>query len=189
MEGFNADSGSLALYQQGEDGNCLRIVAGLGLPADCIGNVVPTGNSVIGWVLEHKQALLLEGNVNNDPRFHRHIPKSDTQIPCTALCWPLLTGQQLSGVLCINRFDERQNYTEADLDRGKLLVKLITLVIDNIRLHSDQNTRIQQLAETKDRYTESNRQLKEAQARLVESENRLFGILDSLDSNTYCYCD
>lgn len=181
VAGFNADSGSLSLHQS-EDDNRLRIVAGIGLPEECIGNVVSKGSGVIGWVLEHKQALLLEGNVNNDPRFHSHIPKPETQIPMTALCWPLLIGRQLIGVLCVNRLGEQANFTEAELERGQILANLIALVVDNIRLHTDQHTRIQQLAESKERYTESNRQLQEAQARLLESENRLFGILDSLDS-------
>jgi signal transduction histidine kinase len=181
VEGFSAESGSLALYQ-GEDDGCLRIVAGIGIPEDCIGNVMSGASGVIGWVLEHKQALLLKGNLNNDSRFHDRIPKPDAKIPTTALCWPLLIGRQLSGVLCINRFNERENYTEADLDRGNILAKLITLVIDNIKLHSDQHRQIEQLAETKERYMESNRQLQKTQAHLVESENRLSGILDSLDS-------
>ena len=181
VEGFRANTGSLALYQ-GEDSSRLSIVAGIGLPEGCIGSVIPSGTGVIGWVLENRQALLLKGNVNNDPRFHDPISKLDTQIPLTALCWPLLVGKRLIGALCVNSLDDKVNYTEADLDRGQMLVNLITLVIDNIGLHSDQQKRIQQLAATNERYINSNRQLQETHNRLEQSEKRLTDILDSLDS-------
>ena len=180
VEGFRANTGSLVLYQ-GED-NRLSIVAGIGLPEGCIGSVIPSGAGVIDWVLENKQALLLKGNANNDPRFHDPIPKSGAQIPLTALCWPLLVGKRLIGALCVNSLDDKVNYTEADLDRGQMLVNLITLVIDNIWLHSDQQKRIQLLAATNERYINSNRQLQETHNRLEQSEKRLTDILDSLDS-------
>lgn len=169
VEGFRADTGSLVLYQ-GEDSKRLSIVAGIGLPESCIGSVIPDGAGVIGWVLANQQALLLKGNINDDPRFHNPIPKADTQIALTALCWPLLVGKRLIGVLCVNSLDDKANYTEADLDRGQMLVNLVTLVIDNIRLHSDQQKRIQQLAAANERYISSNRQLQEAHKQLVQSE-------------------
>jgi two-component system NtrC family sensor kinase len=169
VEGFGANTGSLVLYQ-GEDSNRLSIVAGIGLPEGCIGSVIPEGTGVIGWVLANKQALLLKGNINNDPRFHATVPKADTQIALTALCWPLLVGKRLIGVLCVNSFDDKANYTEADLDHGQMLVNLVTLVIDNSRLHSEQQKRIQQLAAANERYISSNRQLQEAHKQLVQSE-------------------
>ena len=181
VEGFRANTGSLILYQ-GEDSNHFRIVAGIGLPEGCIGSVLTSGTGVIGWVLENKQALVLKGNVNNDPRFHNPVLKPDRQIPLTALCWPLLVGNRLLGALCVNSLDDKVNYTEADLDRGQMLVNLITLVIDNIWLHSDEQKRIQQLAATNERYINSNRQLQEIHNRLEQSEKRLSDILDSLDS-------
>ncbi len=181
VEGFNANSGSLALYQ-GEDSSRLSIVAGIGLPEGCIGSAILSGAGVIGWVMENKQAILLKGNVNNDPRFHEPIPKPDGQIPLTALCWPLLVGTRLIGTLCVNSLDDKVNYTEADLERGQMLVNLITLVIDNILLHSDQQKRIQQLAAANESHIDSNQKLQEAHIRLEQSEKRLTDILDSLDS-------
>ena len=181
VEGFGANTGSLTLSQE-EDSRRFSIVAGIGLPEQCNGSIILSGTGIIGWVLENKQALLLKGKVNNDPRFYDTILKPDTQIPLTALCWPLLVGKRLIGALCINSLDEKVNYTEGDLDRGQMLVNLITLVIDNIWLHSDQQKRIQQLAATNERYINLNRQLQEAHKRLEQSEKRLTDILDSLDS-------
>jgi len=178
VEGFRANTGSLVLCQ-GEDSCRFSIVAGIGLPDGGIGSVIPSGAGVIGWVLENKQALLLK---NNDPGFHELLPEPGIQTPLTALCWPLLMGQRLIGALCVNSLDDKANYTEADLDHGKMLVNLITLVIDNIRLLDDRQKRIQQLAATNERYMDSNRQLQEAHKHLERSEKRLNDILNSLDS-------
>ena len=179
VDEFRANGGSLILYQ-GEDKSRLSIVAGIGLPDGCMGRTIPNGTGVIGWIVENKQALLLNGNINTDPRFHDLIPKPD--IPLAALCWPLLLGKRLIGVLCVNSFDDKMIYTETDLGRGQLLVNLISLVIDNTCMHSDQQKRIQQLAATNERYMASNRQLQETHHRLEQSEKRLTDILDSLDS-------
>jgi len=181
VDGFSADTGSLVLYQ-GEDGSRLTIVAAIGLPAECIGGTIPSGNGVIGWVLANQQALLLKGDIDNDPRFHGHAPKPNARIPATALCWPLSIGQRLIGALSVNSFNDELNYTEADLGLGQKIVNLITLVIDNIRLRGDQQKRIQQLATANEGYINANRQLQHAHKRLAESEKRLNDILNSLDS-------
>jgi PAS domain S-box-containing protein len=181
LEGFNADTGSLALFQA-DDSQHLTIVAAVGLPKECVGKEITQGHGIIGWIVEHKQALLLAGNVEKDPRFHLETHKHPSEIPHTSLCWPLMVGQQMIGVLCLNRLGNQVHFTEADLNRWQILANLIALVIDNIRLHNDQHQRIQQLAESQEHNTESNRLLQEAQARLMESESRLFGILNSIDS-------
>jgi len=181
VEGFQANTGSLVLYQ-GEERSRLTIVAGIGLPEGWIGRDIQQGVGVYSWVMENNQAVLLKGDIKDDPRFHKPIPKVDTPIPRTALCWPLQVGKRLIGAICVNRLDDQVNYTEEDLERGQMLVNLITLVIDNILLHSDQQKRIQQLAASNERYVNSNRKLEEAHRRLAQSEKRLTDILDSLDS-------
>jgi signal transduction histidine kinase len=176
VTGFNADTGSLVLYQ-GDGTSRLCIVAAIGLPETCIGSEIPTGNGVIGWVLANQQALLLKGDVGDDQRFQGRIAKSDSQMPVASLCWPLIIGSRVLGALCINSFDDKVSYTGADLDSGQKIVNLITLVIDNIRLHVDQQQRIQQLAASNERYLDANRQLQnaldtiqEVQRQLIQSE-------------------
>ncbi|ESS73095.1 sensor protein ZraS [Methyloglobulus morosus KoM1] len=181
VEGLRANTGSLVLYQ-GENSNQLTIVAGFGLPEGCIGSVIPNGTGVIGWVLENKQAILLKGNIDNDPRFHDPIPKADNQIPHSSLCWPLLVGNRLLGAICVNNLDDNEGFSEVHLERGQLLVNLVTLVIDNIWLIGDKLNRIQLLAASNERYIKLNQELQETHNRLEQSEKRLTDILDSLDS-------
>lgn len=181
VEGLSANTGSLALYQ-GDNSNQLTIVAGIGLPEECIGSIIPNSVGVIGWVLENKQAILLKGNINNDPRFHDPFPKASNQIPHSSLCWPLLVGNRLLGAICVNNFNDNEGYSEVHLEHGQLLVNLVTLVIDNIWLHGDKLNRIQLLAASNERYIKLNQELQETHNRLEQSEKRLTEILDSLDS-------
>lgn len=172
VSGFNADTGSLVLFQ-GDDGKRLNIVAAIGLPEACIGSEISTSDGVIGWVLANQQALLLKGDVGNDPRFSAFIAKSDANIPVEAMCWPLALGSRLLGALCINRFDDQTAFTEQQLESGRQIVNLITLVVDNIRLHDDQKRKIQQLATSNDRYLEANSQLQKALDTVQEVQRQL----------------
>jgi PAS domain S-box-containing protein len=173
VQGFNANTGSLALCQ-GDD-NRLSIVAGIGLPAECIGSVIAHGNGIIGWVVENGKPLLLKGDVADDPRFSRPTRREQTPVPSSALCWPLQLDNRIIGALCINSLNEQGGYTEADLEFGCVPVNMITLVIDNARLHHEQLQRIEQ-------HTVMNQQLQTTRHRLEQSKKRLNDTLDSLDS-------
>lgn len=181
VTGFGADSGSLALCQ-GDDDGCLNIVAGIDLPEGCIGKTIAKGAGIIGWVVENRQALLLKGDVAADSRFRDYIPKTAARVPSSALCWPLLLDRRVIGALCVNSREDQAHYCEDDLQSGQVLINLITLVVDNARLHHEKQLRIEQLAMLNQRYIASNKQLKETHERLMQSEKRLNDILDSLDS-------
>lgn len=173
VTGFNANTGSLVLCQ-GDD-NRLTIVAGIGLPAECIGGVIVPGSGIIGWVLENGKPLLLKGDIADDPRFYHPTRRERTPVPSSALCWPLQLDNRIIGALSINSLDEQKYYTEADLEFGCVLVNLITLVIDNARLHLESQQRIE-------RYTVMNEQLQVTRHLLEQSKKRMDDTLDSLDS-------
>jgi len=181
VTGFGADSGSLALCQGDED-NYLHIVAGIDLPEGCIGKTIAKGTGIIGWVVENTQPLLLKGDIAADQRFRGYIPKTGAPIPSSALCWPLRLDNRVIGALCVNSFQDQADYCEDDLQNGQVLVNLITLVVDNARLHTEKQQRIEELATLNARYIASNEQLKVTHERLTRSEKRLNDILDSLDS-------
>ncbi|MDI1293883.1 MAG: ATP-binding protein [Methylobacter sp.] len=162
VRGFNADTGSLALYQANDDSR-LTIVAAIGLPPECVGSVIAEGCGIIGWVVESGQPLLLEGNVTDDPRFRAHIPKQQTTVSSSALCWPLQLDNRIIGVLSINDLSGRAGFTEDDLQSGGELVHLITMVIDNARLHQEKQLHIEQIQTTLDK-------LQEVQQQLLQSE-------------------
>src|SRR5487761_2196991 len=65
VAGFTAQSGSFAL--QGKDG--LVIVAGIDLPEGVVGSRVDADGGILGWVAKEGKALLLNGDMSDDPRF------------------------------------------------------------------------------------------------------------------------
>ncbi|CAA9892821.1 Sensor protein ZraS (fragment) [Candidatus Methylobacter favarea] len=181
VKGFNAGTGSLALYQ-GDDNSRLSIVAGIGLPEECMGSVIAHDDGIIGWVIKNRKPLLLKGDVTSDPRFHSPIRREQSSIPSTAICWPLQLNGRVIGALSVNSVDEQACYTEDDLEFGRVLVNLITLVIDNARLHHEKEQRIEQYTIANKYYMEVNQQLEVTRHRLEQSDKRLNDILDSLDS-------
>jgi PAS domain S-box-containing protein len=177
---FATNSGSLTLCQNEED-NIPSLVINVGA-LETEQSVAASNRKVVALVLDNRQAILLNDNISRDTSFDYSQPESVTQIAVSQLAWPLQIKQNVLGVLSIISFSQQIQYTQADLERGQLLVNLIALVIDNVCLHSGQQQRIQQLIETKIHYEETNGLLQITKANLLASEQRLFDILDSLDS-------
>lgn len=161
VEGFEANSGCLALCAQ--DNRSLRIVAGIDLPVRVIGSEVAMGTGVLGWVAEHGTALLLNGDIANDPRFPKLVARDETSRPKSAICWPLRANDRVIGAVSVNRSDERREFVQDTLDQGTLILELVSLSLTNILLHGEQQQRIEELRE-------ANAKLEEAQNQLVQSE-------------------
>jgi signal transduction histidine kinase len=161
VEGFEANSGCLALCEQ--DNRSLRIVAGIDLPARVIGSEVAMGVGVLGWVAVQGNALLLNGDIANDPRFPKQVARNETARPKSALCWPLRANDRIIGVVSVNRSEERPAFAQDSLEQGTFILDLVSLSLTNILLHCEQQRRIEELRE-------ANAQLEEAKSQLVQSE-------------------
>lgn len=160
VEGMEAVSGSLSL-REGETDE-LVLVAGIGIPESVIGSRRKYGEGIIGRVAASGEALLLDG-VDAGKRFGAMDSGERQVAPPSAICWPLKHDTRLLGVLCVNRGAGQPVFTQHDEEYGKVMVNLVTIVIENMRLHTDQESRIQHLHEM-------NRRLEDAQAQLVQSE-------------------
>ncbi len=170
VEGFGADSGTLAIAC-GDDGDpYLSIVAGIDIPDHVIGSRVELGRGILGWVAQEGQALLLNGDVSSDLRFKSSAPRNESVRPRSAMCWPLKIENRVIGALSINRRDADEPYTEADLENGAVVVSLITVVIENTRLHLDQGKQIALLSKMNDEIRTVNKRLEDAQNQLLQSE-------------------
>ncbi|MDD5330708.1 MAG: ATP-binding protein [Sulfuricella sp.] len=170
VEGFGANSGTLAIACGEDDDPYLAIVAGIDIPGHVIGSRVELGHGVLGWVAAEGKALLLNGDVSSDPRFKLAAPRDETARPRSAMCWPLKIENRVIGALSINRREGDQPYTEGDLENGAVVVSLITVVIENTRLHIDQEKRIALLSKMNDEIRTVNQRLEEAQNQLLQSE-------------------
>jgi signal transduction histidine kinase len=157
---FRADSGSLALAD--ESARTLQIIAGIALPPGVVGSSVNYGDRILGWVAEHREALLLSGDIGNDPRF-RHLSGRQGQALLVAMCWPLLLGGRLIGVISVNRKQGSEPFSTEDWARGGAVCSLVAIVLENVGLHREAARRIDDL-------TETNRKLETAQSQLLQSE-------------------
>jgi PAS domain S-box-containing protein len=63
-----------------------------------LGQRMPVDRGIAGWVARHKEPLLLSGNVD-DPRFSPLYPRPDIQ---ASMCYPLMVGGKMLGILNIN---------------------------------------------------------------------------------------
>lgn len=167
VEGFGANSGTLALIE--EDNQPLTIVAGIDIPDYVIGSKIERGSGILGLVAETGQALLLNGDISNDARFKVTVVRDRSTRPRSAMCWPLKIEDRVIGALSINRKDASEPYTDVDLENGAVVVNLITVVIENTRLHRDQEKRIAMLSKMNDEIRRVNKHLEDTQNQLLQS--------------------
>src|SRR5665647_662355 len=146
VNGFEAGSGSLALLDHAN--NCLTIVAGIDLPGGVIGKRVNMGEGVFGWVTQEGQALLLNGDVSSDPRFHPPGKSRGDTSSNSAICWPLEIEGKTVGCIAVNRSKTgdkpggRSPFAEADMEQGSAVLDMVSLALSNIQLHIEQTQRL-----------------------------------------------
>ncbi|MFL6241041.1 MAG: GAF domain-containing protein [Actinomycetes bacterium] len=96
---FSAGACSLALVD--EDGETLEYRVASGVGADeIVGQTMPVGRGLAGWVVSSGMPLALD-DVANDPRFRRDIAESTGYVPKTLLAMPLETDRAVVGVITV----------------------------------------------------------------------------------------
>jgi two-component system NtrC family sensor kinase len=137
LTGFEADTGSLALCVT-EDCQQVTIVAGAGLPENTVGSIVGCSENLLGWVMRNGAPVLLTGDISQDARFRDLKLQHEAERVGCSMCWPLKLENRLLGALCINRKVNGRLFTQDDLEQGTLMVNLISIVLENVKLHIDQ---------------------------------------------------
>lgn len=156
---FEADSGSLALASEQRD--ALTIVAGIDLPDGVIGKVVPMGQEILGHVAKSGEPLLLNGTL---PEELRHLrPNRREGRVSSSICWPLLDDEQVVGAVAINRAAGSEPFTRAEMEQGSVVIEFISLMFQNATLQQQQAQQISALESM-------NRQMKDVQMQLIQSE-------------------
>jgi len=160
--GFEAKSGSLALSDDG-GGDLLTIIAGIDLPPGVIGRKIVLGEGVLGWVAKERQALLLNGDISNDPRFQRRRESRGPATNNSSICWPLKIEDRTIGAVSANRSGDMTPFTEADMERGAAVLNMVSLVLANMQLHLNQKRQLEEMQKL-------NHRLEGAQNQLLQSE-------------------
>lgn len=157
---FNANTGCIA--HTNPDNKSLTIIAGIGLPKEAIGNIIPFGSAVLGWVAENKKPLLLNGDLR-DTKLNIKSNSNKIGQNRSSMCWPLLVENELVGVISINEDSEEFSFTEQDLKKGSNIIHFTALAVENARL-------LDQSQELLNQQKKLNKQLEEAHNQLLQSE-------------------
>lgn len=94
--------------------------------------VVPRGRGISGWVLEHKQSLLVP-DAYADPRFFKETDKQTGFRTRSILCVPLMRGTKEIGVLQVLNPLGREAFDEGDLEVIEAYGTLAATAIDKLR--------------------------------------------------------
>ncbi|HEU0203843.1 MAG TPA: GAF domain-containing protein [Burkholderiaceae bacterium] len=163
VDGFGAVSGSLALVPDGES-DVLELVAAIDVPPHAFGTRIAFGSHVFGKVAQEQEPRLMQGESSE------HRASERTRARASSMCWPLVVRDRTVGTLAVNRALGQPTYTELDLEHGQIMANVVALVVENARVHRDQQSRIEALSRMNAALTEAHRQLTDAQEQLVQSE-------------------
>ncbi len=117
------------LYLRRDDG-WLELMAAINPMLSKVGAVVPPGDGASGWVMEHKEPLLLNdylGWPNHSARFRDRPNRS-------LLCVPLLIDAQAHGVLIASCEGRTDAFTHNHLRTLERLAALVAVALENARL-------------------------------------------------------
>lgn len=94
--------------------------------------VVPRGRGISGWVLEHRQSLLVP-DAYSDPRFFKETDKQTGFRTRSIMCVPLLRGEKEIGVLQVLNPIDRNAFEPTDLEILEAYGTLAATAIDKLR--------------------------------------------------------
>ena len=155
---FGAVSGCLAVIDEEQPGR-LMVMAGIDVPAGVVGSHILLGQGVLGGVAASGAPRLLNGERRDAEAGHQRRQGT----PSSAICWPLTIKGRLIGALSMNRVAGAPPFGPDDVERGRTMVTLLALLVDNARMAASQQRRIAHLSQL-------NEQLEAAQAQLLQSE-------------------
>jgi serine phosphatase RsbU (regulator of sigma subunit)/putative methionine-R-sulfoxide reductase with GAF domain len=135
-----AEGGSLMLLES--DGLTLRIAASSGIDPEIVESAgVRIGDGIAGWVAQHQKPLVIP-NIVEDARFRNVTSRPDIS---SAMCVPILSKQNVLGVLNVSRSEGARPYSSQDLQLLTTLAGQISLALQNARLLESAQRRFDNL--------------------------------------------
>ena len=95
---------------------------------------VPTRSSLVGWVLTHRQALVL-ADVQDDPRLANR-PWFAAEAFASLLCVPIVLDDGVIGILSVMT-RVRREFSAADVALAEALTASAAVAVRNARIHAD----------------------------------------------------
>ncbi|HCJ66502.1 MAG TPA: hypothetical protein DHV62_04055 [Elusimicrobia bacterium] len=148
-EVLGGDAGSIMLYD--EKNKTLSVEVGIGLDKQAYEEIVKVGERVSGWVIAHREPILLINGLKNDSRFKDLKSRLDIK---SALSVPLLYREEVIGVVNLNTLKERF-FTENELKLLIIFADVAAVTIENMRAYQaleKANLELQQLDKLKSEF-------------------------------------
>ena len=95
---------------------------------------LPTDRGIAGWVARNRQAVRLD-DVASDPRHFTGVGRQTGLVPRTMICVPMLSKNELRGVLQIINKVDGTTFTEAELRLAQTLADHAAIAIENASLY------------------------------------------------------
>jgi len=171
VKGMNASEGSLAMLDD-VFYDSLIIVAVHGTPPMAEGSEIVMGQGIIGYAGQHGQGLLLNKGAPVLTSTLDSVPDMG-EVVLSSICFPLKNESGLIGVMSVYRNDSLPPFTIDDLAYCSILVNMVAMVLDNIRLHVEQQHRIQTLSSMNVEILERNKEVLAMNERLDSTQNQL----------------
>lgn len=152
------DRCSLLLFN--EDTEALSIVAHKGLPEDVsAGGHIKMGETISGWVLENREAILVN-DIEKDPRFEK--VNGEKYYTGSFMSVPIIYRNRAIGVINANNKVDKKPFNEEDFRFIKSLAQQSSIAIENARLYTSIQTMCFQVTsslasiiDAKDHYTKN----------------------------------
>ncbi|OGO04701.1 MAG: hypothetical protein A2Y73_01275 [Chloroflexi bacterium RBG_13_56_8] len=141
-EAMNADTASLMLLNEQNE---LVIHAAEGLPAEVVASSRhKIGEGIAGYVAAHREPVVLQGNLQGDPRF---APSGQAEQVGSAISMPLIHNETLIGVVNISKSQGAAPFTEGDVELLSVLASQAAVAIDHATLFQEIQNAYRRLAE------------------------------------------
>jgi signal transduction histidine kinase/DNA-binding response OmpR family regulator len=129
VKSLNANTGSLFIFNQRR--NTLQMISSSGMK-ESLNFELKLGEQVVGWVAQQKKPLLINGGVNKLPQFKDMSVRKDI---ASSMVVPIQNQHTLLGVICLNRYFEKSNYTFTahDLESLQIFALHSALVLTSMR--------------------------------------------------------
>jgi signal transduction histidine kinase len=130
---LDANSGSLLLWQPDEEALVFTVTAGA--EAEWLeGRRIRFNEGIAGWILKHRAPVLVH-DVRSDPRFSNYIDKSLGFHTQSLIGVPLMTQEEMLGVIEIVNKRSGEQFDEIDLETLSALADQAAIAIVNARLY------------------------------------------------------
>ena len=140
LQQCEADEASIMLPTP--DGQALVVAAVRGEQrGPLLGTRLPLGQGIAGWVAREHNPLTLLGEVH-DPRFAPLYPRPEIK---SAVSIPMLSGDQLIGVLNVNLVKGQRQFSPGQVKALTVLVSTAAAALENARLHAQVQATEQRL--------------------------------------------